>query len=259
MNTTNFIQTGGFPMDINVLDKMQTSWNIFNGFGELAGPFTIIKGCVENIGFISAGLVYINGELLDFQGGELYTNATVTIIEEPENKEFENGTIKEVHFKRYARLGVGTSSWLWSEFKRVDPISLLMERILSVEKKTAVFQSGGGMVFWNKPAAEIPVGWQEVVDWRGRIPAGLDITQSEFNVLGKTGGAKSKTLSIAEMPAHTHDFRSDNRELGNGLLFGSNTSYQTNVAAQTTAAKGGSNSFSLMNPYRVVMFIEYIE
>jgi microcystin-dependent protein len=41
-------------------------------------------------------------------------------------------------------------------------------------------------------------------DLRGRIPTGVDTSQSEFNVLGETGGAKTHTLTSNEMPSHTH-------------------------------------------------------
>lgn len=41
----------------------------------------------------------------------------------------------------------------------------------------------------------------------GRVPVGVDITQTEFNTVNKTGGAKTHTLTIAEMPAHTHQYR----------------------------------------------------
>ena len=47
-------------------------------------------------------------------------------------------------------------------------------------------------------------------DLKGRIPAGLDSTQSEFNTLGKTGGEKTHLLSNAEMPSHTHTQNSHN-------------------------------------------------
>lgn len=39
----------------------------------------------------------------------------------------------------------------------------------------------------------------------GRVPVGVDATQSEFNTPGKTGGAKTHTLTVAEMPSHNHD------------------------------------------------------
>lgn len=43
-----------------------------------------------------------------------------------------------------------------------------------------------------------------VPDLKGRVPTGFDGTQGEFNVMGKTGGAKTHTLTTAEMPSHTH-------------------------------------------------------
>jgi microcystin-dependent protein len=39
---------------------------------------------------------------------------------------------------------------------------------------------------------------------KGRVPVGLDSAQTEFDVLGETGGAKTHTLSTAEIPSHSH-------------------------------------------------------
>jgi microcystin-dependent protein len=41
-------------------------------------------------------------------------------------------------------------------------------------------------------------------DFRGKVAAGFDTAQTEFNALGKTGGAKTVTLTEAQMPSHTH-------------------------------------------------------
>lgn len=41
-------------------------------------------------------------------------------------------------------------------------------------------------------------------DMRGRVMVGLDTAQAEFNALGNAGGAKTHTLTEAEMPAHQH-------------------------------------------------------
>lgn len=38
----------------------------------------------------------------------------------------------------------------------------------------------------------------------GRVPVGIDPTQTEFNTVEKTGGEKTHILTIDEMPKHTH-------------------------------------------------------
>jgi len=43
-----------------------------------------------------------------------------------------------------------------------------------------------------------------VPDLRGRIPVGRDSGQTEFDVLGETGGEKAHKLTPAEMPTHSH-------------------------------------------------------
>lgn len=45
-----------------------------------------------------------------------------------------------------------------------------------------------------------------VPNLKGRVVVGFDSGQTEFNGVGKTGGAKTHTLAEAEMPAHAHTF-----------------------------------------------------
>lgn len=257
MNRLNFLQTGGFPLDLNVLDQMQTAYKIFNSLGSIAGELTFIQGCTVTGSTVSDGIVYINGEVLEFRGGGLAES--VIIVQDAETKVFESGSSQEVHYIRYATFGTAAVSWLWSDFKR--PIETkeipenLLTRLETLEKKTAVFQSGCGMVLWNRPAAEIPPGWQEVVNWRGRVPVGFDSTQPEFNTMGEIGGAKSKTLSISEMPRHRHRV-SHNSGVGNGDRSEPWEGYSG--GGDYTDYEGGGQGFSIMNPYRVVMFIEFV-
>lgn len=43
------------------------------------------------------------------------------------------------------------------------------------------------------------------VSWgQGRVPAGVDTSDTEFSTVEKAGGEKSHTLSIDEMPSHNH-------------------------------------------------------
>jgi microcystin-dependent protein len=43
-----------------------------------------------------------------------------------------------------------------------------------------------------------------VPNLKGRIPVGLDSSQTEFDTRGETGGAKTHTLTSSEIPAHSH-------------------------------------------------------
>lgn len=48
-----------------------------------------------------------------------------------------------------------------------------------------------------------------VPDRRGRVGVGYDASQTDFNTLGETGGAKTHTLTQAEMPVHSHSASTD--------------------------------------------------
>ena len=41
----------------------------------------------------------------------------------------------------------------------------------------------------------------------GKVTVGLNTADTSFNTVGKTGGEKTHTLTIAEMPSHTHDIK----------------------------------------------------
>lgn len=262
MNKLNVVQTEGYPLKAERLQEIETAYSVFNSLGSLAGNLTIISGCEPNGTEIKNGFVHINGEILEFRKADVTPTSTVIIIEEKVNRAFRSGTVKTVYTIRYATFGTAVTSWPWADFFRPDPLVVMMGKITALEKKSAVFQAGGGMVLWNKPAADIPSGWQEVVDWRGRMPVGFDETQAEFNLMGKPGGSKTKTLSINEMPEHDHDLPRDNgvpdgTSSMQSVVESSNSDEGINSASKT-GKRGGGQSFSLLNPYRVVMFIEFI-
>jgi len=116
MNTINFNQVGGFPLSTNILAKLQTAFTLFNALGNIVGDLTIISGCVVGGTNVSDGVVYINGEVLEFRGGLAQTK--VIIKEDVENLLFENGNSYPAIKTRYATFGTGVGAINWADFKR---------------------------------------------------------------------------------------------------------------------------------------------
>lgn len=88
----------------------------------------------------------------------------------------------------------------------------------------------------------------------GRVPVGVDTTQTEFNVVEKTGGAKTHTLTINEMPSHNHYLYN---ATGGSIQFpaytakdnGTTGSTATNGYATSTGNTGSSQPHNNLQPY----------
>lgn len=88
----------------------------------------------------------------------------------------------------------------------------------------------------------------------GRCLVGLDAGQTEFDTLGETGGAKTHTLTIGEMPAHSHVQSLPTLQTG-VQVSGSKDSSTTGTSADalSTALTGGGSAHNNLPPYLVVM------
>ncbi len=265
MNKIEFNQTGGFPLSTNILDAMQEAYSVFNSLGHLAGQYAIISGCNESGNNISDGVIFINGEILPFKGGS--KSATIFIKEDTESRVFEDGATKQVIFKRYATFGSSTpdKTYYWDTFRRIfktteieDFKSDFERRIKELETKKSPIPIGL-IAIWGKPASEpIPEGWQECTDLRGRFPLGWNPDDGDFNQIGKTGGAKTHTLTIEEMPSHSHTmgFQRDRVGTGNGNAL--STHGGRDFKHNGIEATGGDRPHNNMPPYRIIKFIEFV-
>ena len=83
----------------------------------------------------------------------------------------------------------------------------------------------------------------------GRNLVGLDLTDEDFNEVGKTGGSKTHTQTINEMPNHTHGVIYSNTG-GSGALARPDVTGSTTPTSST----GGGQPMNIMNPYIVVKF-----
>lgn len=81
----------------------------------------------------------------------------------------------------------------------------------------------------------------------GRVPVGIDTTQTEFNTIEKTGGEKTHTLTIDEMPRHQHQAG----YTGSGTAQKIYGWYGTSGSAMAydNLATGGSQAHNNLQPY----------
>lgn len=272
MNISNFVQTEGYPLTGERLQELQTSFSLLTAYGNIAGNLTIIAGCEQVGSNIENGVVFINGEPIEFRKAALGPASKVIIIETPTNRAFKNGNVKTVYTVRYATFGTAATSWLWTDFKRPiqtkeleakfeakedkTTVTALATRITELEKKNAVFQAGGGMVLWNKPAGQIPPGWREVVDWQARMPVGFKAGDPDFGTMGKPGGDRVASLTVANLPAHYFQYQKAIK--GRGYRTQSDDNPFGAYETANTNTIGGNQAFPILNPYKVVLFIEYI-
>ena len=87
---------------------------------------------------------------------------------------------------------------------------------------------------------------------KGRTLVGKDSTDTDFNTLGKTGGEKTHTLTVSEMPKHSHNFQFDQTEGSNvtAVKTGVNNAY-----AKATSETGGNQPHNNLQPYLVTNYI----
>ena len=82
---------------------------------------------------------------------------------------------------------------------------------------------------------------------QGRVMVGLNGSDTDFDTAEEIGGAKTHTLTIAEMPAHTHQIQTVGNLAATGVDFG-----VIGTGGIASGSTGGGGAHNNLQPYVVV-------
>jgi microcystin-dependent protein len=99
-------------------------------------------------------------------------------------------------------------------------------------------------------------GYFHVPDLRTRVPVGLSSSDTQFQEIGDVGGEVDHTLTVAEMPSHSHQMQLgvERDDSGGGGSYNEWTQ-APNGTPPSTSETGGSASHNNMPPFVVMNYI----
>jgi hypothetical protein len=84
----------------------------------------------------------------------------------------------------------------------------------------------------------------------GKVIVGLNGAETEFDTLDETGGAKTVTLDVTQIPPHTHTIQTYSEDGTPDIYVGGDSS-SIPVATPSTSSVGGGLSHNNLQPYIV--------
>ncbi|SFW12947.1 hypothetical protein [Chitinophaga sancti] len=269
---------GGFPMTQYTLAFMQSSYHdALAGLSKMIGNAVIVSGMEEVGNNVADGWISYEGELLPFVGGP---KLDTWIVEElMESRLFADQVTRNVYFTKRARFGSGGIAY--GNLQRIETLLSLRDTIANLKasftqqlgslwKKGDVIQVDCDTKYILENFDSTGLGKNERAGWAicngfnntnnrmGKFPIGYDPSRMDYNAPGKTGGVESVTLSMDQMPQHTHRFSAT------GEAFGFDNGYASVVSTfirrggdfdASMVPAGGSQAHENRPPFIVTLFI----
>ncbi|GEN71569.1 hypothetical protein [Chryseobacterium lathyri] len=265
-----FLQTGGVPLTNDLMALIEEAYGIFEVLGDLSGNLTILSGCDITGTNVAPGIVAIEGKLYYFEGGSIIS--TVYIHKEDIAKTFEDQTTKTLIEKRTVRFGSGAVNYNWSDFVKLQTLKEIQSKVDNsvsrqefevaladielLKLKTAPIVNGGVVWAFGKPVDEIPAGWKECTDIRGKAVVGWDPDDPDFEDIGNSGGSKTILLTVSQLPKIKFQYTRTlpwSSGSGGGFSGGGN---QFNIGPSETNELGNNDPINIMIPHFIAAFIE---
>lgn len=98
-------------------------------------------------------------------------------------------------------------------------------------------------------------------DLKGKFVVGWNPSDTDYDAVGETGGAKTVTLDVTQIPSHTHNtqFKASQADLDeagiSGILMNRDTTWNSTAA---TSSAGGGLAHENRPPYYTVLYIKKI-
>jgi microcystin-dependent protein len=126
-----------------------------------------------------------------------------------------------------------------------------------------VFPIGSTYTTQNNTNPNTILGFGTWERLKGKVCLGLDENDTNMNAIRKTGGEKTHTLTIQEMPNHAHNIRYWQKgardDSGTGKYLGDGTSDPVNAGGSqsggTIQPVGSGQPHNNMQPYEIVGFM----
>jgi microcystin-dependent protein len=276
MNKINFTAKDDFPLSSDTMEMMQQMIGLSANMALLGGANYILSGCVDDgNGNVSTGLVVINGEILPFEAGT--KKAKITIQQTSKTLTAFGVEYPEAYIYRTAKFS-DTGEYNWSDFIQVLTSQQLENKINALKE-----ESTGFVKMWSGRVDRIPEGYMlcngdtvttaqypelayslgketeesfTLPDLRKRFVVGYDNSAEGYSAIGVTGGEEKITLTIEQMPNHTHSVEFVDEKWGdnaNSRPF-PNPAGTSGYTAQTTST-GGGQAHENRPPYYVLAYV----
>ena len=233
-----------FPIDCETLATLQSNAKKFAATALIAGcERLILTGCQQSGTVRKEGYVFIVNPDNPLTGEVLYHPERTAkdhchVKESPVDVTADGTDYPAAYTERYLEEGLVEGAWLWSSFTRIEDISnaalkdslntvnnALDQKIESLKNNAQYTFVRGMILMWSgKGEKTIPSGWAlcdgktyqidgetvKTPDLRDKFvmgakyePSGSDELGTFLNV-GTTGGEASVTLTVEQMPTHSH-------------------------------------------------------
>ena len=273
------LQTGGRPFaydDIDVLQNLALAGTrLFAGL-----PNCVVSGCeLTAVGSnydVNSGVIWLDGELRDFPGRSgvtlpaLFQVAaevrsdnrvhTLSYLNKPclreQNAELVDYDPLNPPSRRPLMLTANGPLMWWHRVEEKQRRVGELQPLAAVGYVAAEYDADGRGVGaawgWALANGNSSTGAENL---GGRFVVGFDPTRADYDTVGKPGGAESVTLTIAQMPAHTHPYTDrytvERRAIDSGSDMRRDDDRTEN---KTTGSTGGNQAHENRPPFVTVLW-----